>query len=1072
MQKVEALGDKAAIGRSNNISKKIELRQDGKSVSLGKEKVKSWLSELNLKKWQEQLDHQGGGKVAEEEDEEEEKDLVDEELQSQFESLEEEQSSEDEKKETSIPSLSIGGSRRSKTGSGTQVIKLTRSQRLARQGVSKHLPTFSGEPEVWPLFISSFEYTTEACGFTNIDNLKRLQDCLQGNALEAVRSRLVLPDSVPDVIEDLRNLFGKPQKLLKTLMLKVRNAPSPRIERLESFIHFGIAVKQLCDHLLAAGLREHCNNPMLIDELVEKLPTSYKLDWVRYKRGKNATTLKTFSAFMQDIVSDISEVSDFSPWSCNETVRRGKNKSRQEFVHLHDGIQKPEEGTQIAKASKLCWICKSDDHKIRYCDEFKQMSVAERLSAVEKLKLCGICLNNHGKSRCNAKLRCTMKNCGGNHHYLLHRREESMQLMEVACNSHKNLYCGVIFRMVPVKLTVGQISIQTVAFLDEGSSSTLIDERMANRLKAKGEAEPLIVKWTGDIRRHENNSRKIKLELSAIGENKKFLLRDVRTVSELVLPKQSVRFAEISVRYPHLAGLSVTDHSSEEPAILIGLDNLHLFAPLESRVGKGDEPIAGRSKLGWTIYGPQQRKSSAETFLNLHSVTQASNQELHDMIRTQYTLDEAGVTSFGVPESAEDQRARAILQSTTTRIGNRFQTGLLWREDERQFPDSYSMAVRRMKALEKRLEKDPELKQNVYKQISEYQVKGYAHKVMPLKVVLNPRKPNKVRLVWDASAAVNGVSLNSELLKGPDMLVSLPGVLCSFRERPIAYGGDIAEMYHQIHVRSEDKSAQRFLFRTSLDETPQVYVMDVLTFEAYPDAAKAVINRHYVDDYYDSADTVEDAVRIAKEVQHIHDQGGFHIRNWVSNSSAFLEKIVERKADKIVRFDQDTSTDYERILGIVWTPKQDVFVFATSSNIGLQVIVQSDERPTKRKVLRCVMALFDPLGLLSPFTVLGRMLIQDIWRTGCDWDDLIDDASYHKWTCWLRLISDIERFKIPRAYFGKAKTCEIEDIQLHIFTDASETAYGCVAYLRAVIKGEVKCALVMSRSKVAPLKQL
>ncbi|XP_058455592.1 uncharacterized protein LOC131432955 [Malaya genurostris] len=635
-----------------------------------------------------------------------------------------------------------------------------------------------------------------------------------------------------------------------------------------------------------------------------------------------------------------------------------------------------------------------------------------------------------------------------------------------------------------------------------------MEERIAGKLKAKGKAEPLIVSWTGDIKRHENGSRIINLQITANGSSEPLPLKNVRTVSKLMLPKQNVKFADVTARYPHLAGLSVADHSSEEPAILIGLDNLHLFAPLESRVGKAGEPIAVRSELGWTVYGPEKQKPYAETFLNLHVAKPASNQELHDMMREQYVLDEVGVTSFGVPESVEDQRARAILRTTTARVGDRFQTGLLWREDERRFPDSYPMAVRRMKALERKLEKDSGLKENVCRQIDEYQAKGYAHKAttqelaeipstvawyLPLNVVLNPRKPDKVRLVWDAAASVNGVSLNTELLKGPDMLVSLPGVISRFRERPVAFGGDIAEMYHQIRVRPEDKSAQRFLFRKDPEENPQVYMMDVLTFGStcspcsaqyvknlnaeqysaeFPEAAEAILHRHYVDDYYDSTDTVEDAIRRAKEVQYIHDHGGFHIRNWVSNSKAFLDELGERKTSASVHFNRDKTTEYERVLGIVWEPEQDVFSFATSSNTGLQEAVQSGERPTKRKVLSCVMALFDPLGLLSPFTVLGRMLVQDIWRHGCDWDECIDNVSHQKWTRWSGLLSDIERFKIPRSYFGSAKSGEIEDVQLHIFTDASETAYGCVAYFRAVIGGEVRCALVMSRSKVAPLKQL
>lgn len=119
-------------------------------------------------------------------------------------------------------------------------------------------------------------------------------------------------------------------------------------------------------------------------------------------------------------------------------------------------------------------------------------------------------------------------------------------------------------------------------------------------------------------------------------------------------------------------------------------------------------------------------------------------------------------------ESAEDKRARGILERTTKRIGDRYETGLLWKNDNPSFPDSYPMALRRLKQLEKKLETNPDLRQNVGKQIVEYQEKGYAHLAtpeeiaatdpgkawyLPLNVVLN--------LVWDAAAAVQGVSLNA-----------------------------------------------------------------------------------------------------------------------------------------------------------------------------------------------------------------------------------------------------------------------------------------------------------------------
>ncbi|XP_058816664.1 uncharacterized protein LOC131679936 [Topomyia yanbarensis] len=914
-----------------------------------------------------------------------------------------------------------------------------------------NLPKFKGEAEVWPLFISSFEYTTAACGFSNLENLKRLQDCLQGDALEAVRSRLVLPDSVPDVIRDLRNLFGKPEKLLRTLLSKVRNAPSPRADRLETFISFGITVKQLCDHLEASGLCDHLNNPMLVQELVDKLPPSYKLDWVRYKRGKVDSPLRMFTNFTNDIVSDVSEVTEFSTLSLGEREpsRMGKGNSRKkEFVHLHDADQVSDE-IQRETVTKPCWICKRTDHLIRCCEEFKRMNIAARLREVERQNLCGLCLNKHGNSRCTSKIRCFMQNCRGGHHPLLHRVEESVRLQKVECNATEKADSAVIFRMMPVTLYVGKRQFDTTAFFDEGSSATLVDDLVARRLKAEGTLEPLIVTWTGNINRFENDSRKVELMMSAKGSKEKFPLFNTRTVSELVLPKQNVRFADVVKKSCRRS------------------DNVHLFAPLESRVGKPNEPIAVRSKIGWTVYGSENRRPSAYTYLNLHSIVPASNQGLHDMMREQYMLDETAIATFAVPEPVEEKRAREMLETTTKRVGDRFETGLLWREDAQRFPDSYPMAVRRMKALDRKLNRNSDLKKNVCQQIEDYQVKHYAHKASEAELKGTPQTA-VFGLVWDAAASVNGVSLNSELLKGPDMLVPLPRVICNFRERPVAFGGDIQEMYHQIRIRPEDRQAQRFLFRANSEEAPQVYVMDVATFgstcspcsaqfvknlnaadfsEKYPEAVEAIVKRHYVDDYYDSVDTIEEA-------------------------SQFLEQIGERSVDSAVHFNWDKNTEYERVLGVVWDPVGDEFRFATEWKAEYNKVFLEEKRPTKRIVLSIVMAQFDPAGFLAPVTILGKMLVQDLWRTGCDWDDAIDELSFRKWLRWTNILADVPVFKLPRSYFGTARSDEVEEVQLHIFADASETAYGCVAYFRAIVRGKVVCSLVMSRAKVAPLKQL
>lgn len=267
-------------------------------------------------------------------------------------------------------------------------------------------------------------------------------------------------------------------------------------------------------------------------------------------------------------------------------------------------------------------------------------------------------------------------------------------------------------------------------------------------------------------------------------------------------------------------------------------------------------------------------------------------------------------------------------------MGDRFETGLLWRYDEIEFPESYGMAMRRLECLERRMERNPLLKENIYRQMEEYQLKGYAHRAseeelkaadpkrvwyLPLGAVVNPKKPEKVRLIWDAAAAVNGISLNSLLLKGPDQLASLPAVLSKFRQYALAVSADIKEMFHQLRMCGADRHSLRFLFRKDQTALPDVFIMDVATFGAtcspasaqyvknrnaaefageYPRAVEGIISNHYVDDYLDSFGTETEAAEIAEQVKAIHSKSGFLLRNWQSNSIHVKQRLGETSGPK------------------------------------------------------------------------------------------------------------------------------------------------------------------------------
>lgn len=130
--------------------------------------------------------------------------------------------------------------------------------------------------------------------------------------------------------------------------------------------------------------------------------------------------------------------------------------------------------------------------------------------------------------------------------------------------------------------------------------------------------------------------------------------------------------------------------------------------------------------------------------------------------------------------------------------------------------------------------------------------------------------------------------------------------------------------------------------------------------EHYPDASNAIIRKHYVDDYMDCANTKEEAIERAKQVRYIHSQAGLEIRNWVSNSTQFLEAMGEPIKPERVSLSVGKEGACERVLGIIWRPYDDVITFSTQMRDDLMTYTTSDIRPTKRIILSCIMSLFDP----------------------------------------------------------------------------------------------------------------
>ncbi|XP_058816165.1 uncharacterized protein LOC131679452 [Topomyia yanbarensis] len=1014
--------------------------------------------------------------------------------------------------------------------------QFSRSQIAARQSVSKDLPIFSGNPEDWPIFLSMFNSTTAMCGFTEDENLVRLQRSLKGKAYEAVKCRLMHPGNVRGVMDTLRMLYGQPEVIVHSLIAKISSLPSIREDRLETLVDFAVHVQNFCATVESCGLKEYMYNITLLHQLVSKLPPTLKLSWAQHRRELLTVNLATFSAWIYSLAEAASSVTfpaislDTKPApndicrskkgniylnAHSETTVEYKNKSNSCPRSLEEAAQAPVEDT--------CPVCKEGCKSVDRCKRFLELSRDSRWDVVREFGLCRTCLRHH-KGNCRAKP-CGKHGCEYRHHELLHNDQKEKYHTNTphgdqepsqpeaassgnGCHTHQTTSSSVLFRYLPVILFGREKVVHTFAFLDEGSALTLVDQDLADELQLDGTLSPLCLRWTGGTQRYEKQSRIVKLHLSAKhNEARKFQLEDVRTVNELMLPLQTLDIDELVDLYPHLKGLPIESYQDARPRLLIGMKHAQLGLTLKSREGEFGQPIAMKTRLGWTVCGGMR---SGET-LNMHhyifhvcACDEQTDEDLHKTMKEYFSLDSLGVTQPNkLPLSSEDGRAQSLLVSLTHFNGERYETGLLWRYNDVRLPDNRDMALRRHQCLEHRMVKNRQLAEVLQQKIADYAAKGYIRRLsddevkqqisqtwfLPVFPVMNPNKPGKIRIVWDAAAKAHGRSLNSALLKGPDLLCSLLAILLRFRLHPVAVTGDICEMFHQVLIREEDQRYQCF-FWTDENNKLVVYAMRVMTFGAccspstaqyvknvnaerfkmdYPEAYEAITKSHYVDDMLISVGSEDEAIQLAKDVRHVHAQGGFHIRNWISNSrvvtSALQETDTEEKS-----LDLSSGLSTEKVLGMWWNTYLDVFTYKVGWNRYDEALLKGGRRPTKREVLRVLMTIYDPLGLIAHFLAYLKVLLQDIWRSGVAWDEEIDDDAFDKWLLWIKVLPQVENVRIARCYCPRLLMSEADVVQLHTFVDAGKDGMAAVSFLRIVKNGNISCSLVTAKTRVAPLK--
>ncbi|XP_076664815.1 uncharacterized protein LOC143367133 [Andrena cerasifolii] len=402
--------------------------------------------------------------------------------------------------------------------------------------------------------------------------------------------------------------------------------------------------------------------------------------------------------------------------------------------------------------------------------------------------------------------------------------------------------------------------------------------------------------------------------------------------------------------------------------------------------------------------------------------------------------------------------------------------------------ESYSQAVNRFSSLERKLNRDPELRREYSAVIKEYLSLGHMSQVrthnshgfyLPHHAVIKPSSTTtKVRVVFDGSAkSSSGLSLNDTLITGPTIQDDIFSLLLRFRLYMYVLTGDIEKMYRQFLVRPEDRKYQRILWRNEQNEIA-TYELNTVTFglssapfqairclhqladdeEAnYPKATTTLKRDMYVDDLLTGANTFREAQVLRDEIINILQRGGLNIRQWTSNEPKLLTGLTKEQIHPKV-FEDSTTV---KTLGIFWNAREDNISYTVNSNIT--------ERITKRTILSSIARIFDPLGLLGPVTITAKIIMQQLWQLQLDWDESLPIKLHTEWNTFITDLMHLNNLSFKRNVTQRMP----RSLELHGFCDASERAYGACVYVRSINEtGQIKTDLLCAKSRVAPLKTI
>ncbi|XP_053395705.1 uncharacterized protein LOC128555912 [Mercenaria mercenaria] len=993
------------------------------------------------------------------------------------------------------------------------------------------LISFSGDKTKWIEFWDSFKCSVhENATLSNSEKFNYLRSKVYGEAQRAI-SGLTLSDANYEVaVGVLKERFGNEQEVVDVHYNKLINL-QPAINKTSSLRVLLDAVEKHLRSLEVLG--QNANQDVFVSMIRAKLPEDVLVQLeILSGTKKKWNTFRLRDRLREYIIARERAEKDKEPdkRSLNShSVQKGirLNESKEPITrsfansgsaHVLAAVRKqPTMKRNTENYADKCRYCQqkhwSDEcNKYRTISERKQqlkdscykcLKTGHQSNECKRNKLCTHCgeVNKHHRSLCpkKFKFRETMS----------HLASEVMEAMDV---SEENVLVSsdemVLMQTALTDIKNPETSeTQSVRLLlDSGSHRTYITEKLANRLHLKetGEQEIKLVTFGS------NSTQRIRTKCANIDvklKNGTYISVSVNIVPTISghLHRSPVSILETE-QFKHVVG-SVdladtlpTENESSSIEMLVGNDyNLDFILCQRIELHPGLYLLG--SKLGWILTGrtnDQDNNDGPCMLIMTHgkSFTKTSFTNVDSVVPVKPDLEDFWrVESIGILDkqnTSDDEMAMKMFLDSLQFENGRYQVTWPWNEDCPNLPVNRELALGRLKSCLNKMKNKPDLLQKYDAVMKDQLSKGVIEKVeqsktdglvhyLPHHAVITPQKATtKIRVVYDASARTRkeNKSLNECMYRGPVMLQDLCGMLLRFRIQHVAVVTDIEKAFLQIGLQSNQRDVTRFLWLKDFEkpifdaDNIQEYRFCRVPFgvisspfllgaivdyhlKSYNDEiAEKLRNNIYVDNVISGAENTSEAIKLYKTSKSMFADASMNLREWITNSEVVNEFIP--KEDRAF-------TNSVKVLGHCWNVKEDTI------NLSKPKVVLDQQEWTKRSVLKCVASVFDPLGLLSPVLLRGKVLLQSLWQKNHDWDEEISTEDQMKMSEIVSDINKINTFHIPR------KVCEFHGTvtySLLCFCDASEKAYSTVIYLHTHQAQTSIVNMVFSKTRLAPVKKL